>query len=105
MHAAIVVGLKVDSRKGAGINAVVGSSGQSSRHGRYYVARGSCERMKNMFSLCCPGGQGHDYNVQTAEEFIVVPRFILLQMWPRLAMGDVEMTGAGACRGCQAQSG
>lgn len=29
MHAAIVVGLKVDSRKGAGINAVVGSSDQS----------------------------------------------------------------------------
>lgn len=55
---------------------LVPQTSRSSRHGRYYVATGSWERMKNMLSPCflhvAQAGEGRLY-VQAAEEFIVVP--------------------------------
>lgn len=70
---------------------LVPQTSQSSRHGRYYVAPGSWERMKNMFSLCFL------YVAQAGGRTFICPdsrgihrrsRMYLLRMWPRLAMGD-----------------
>ena len=62
MHAAVAVGLKVDSTKGADINTVVvGSSEPLSGHRAFVLPLRVGERMNNMFSPCCPGGHGHAY--------------------------------------------
>lgn len=98
-HAAIIVGLPVDSTKGAGIHAVVGCVDLMLRHRRYCVApQGSEENEKHVFLVLPRRARARLY-VQSAEEFIVVP-FVLavfVANAARLEIGDVEMTGEGAC--------